>query len=146
MRSLSEYFAFIVIILIIIVLLFPIFYYILSISSPGAKQGNFQEVINNQINGGSVLIFYNDTNIYKPQIDVIRPNGNLTIIGAFYENVNWIPMTLYYKGQPVNFPVQLIYNFSMDKSIPPHPVLLEIAGYNTTTFVLILPNETAIAP
>ena len=154
MKAQSEYIGFIFALIIILILLIPLMFYLIDVSAPSAKPIDYQTVANLQINGGSVLVYYNSSNNPKYNfIIVYRPNANFTLDAVYY----------IYKGEIVNItkdvyavnqlkqeigklPQPLVYNFTIPTSAYTYPLILQITAYNTTTFALLQPNETAVAP
>lgn len=154
MKAQSEYIGFIFALIIILILLIPLMFYLIDVSAPSAKPIDYQTVANLQINGGSVLVYYNSSNNPKYNfIIVYRPNANFTLDAVYY----------IYKGEIVNItkdvyavnqlkqkigklPQPLVYNFTIPTSVYTYPLILQITAYNTTTFALLQPNETAVAP
>lgn len=142
MKAQSEFIAFIIAIILIVVILVPLAFLVLDFSKPSAQQVDEISVLRRQIDGGSILLFFNSTPS-KSTLLTIRGGSNYTLEGVFYD----------YHGQWINIsnkitpsvPAPLIYNFTLPSYVWNRTLLLEISGYNVSVFATVLPNETAFA-
>ncbi|WP_369611134.1 hypothetical protein [Sulfurisphaera javensis] len=167
----STLIAFLLALLLIALILIPTYYLLLSYSKPSVKVSNFALIAKNQINGGSVSIFYYDA----PGKD----KGNITLL-LFSGNGNFTLTSVYtiYNGSIINItkeveaiiikptgnvpigtlPQPLIYNFTTESTISTtinnrnvlisvwqSILILQIEAYNQTIFVTLYPNETALS-
>lgn len=152
MKAQSEYIGFVIALIIITLLLIPLMFYLITISSPSARPVNYNTVANLQINGGSVLLYYNSSNNPKYNyIIVYKPNGNFTLNAVYYiykgsiANITTqVSAVNQYKQIVGNLPKPLIYNFTVPTQYFSYPLILQVNAYNSTVFVLLQPNETAV--
>ncbi|AWR94245.1 hypothetical protein [Acidianus brierleyi] len=148
MRALSDFLAFIIILLIIVGAVIPLFLYLNSIY-PQSSNIDYSKLISNEVNGGTVLIYYNASPT-KPEIEILKPNSNYTLISVFIQTSVYVNISKNIYGNSKALPLPLIYNFTMPNTIGKMPIyempiLLEIRAFNTTNFIYMLPNETGIA-
>jgi len=164
-RGQSALIAFLIAIILILLVLVPLYYLIVDYSNPSVKSTNFAQVIKNQINGGSVLIFFNSTPTSNITLLVLSGNGNFTLksVYAVYQGI-FVNITNYIyavKITPISktfigpLPKPLIYNFtaynvitlSNGVKIPVWntTLILQINAYNQTVFATIYPNSTAFS-
>lgn len=164
MRGQSSIIAFLLAILLIVLVLIPIYYLLLDYSKPSVKPVDFARIAKNQINGGSVLIFFNSTIPSKGNstLLVLKSNGNFTLSGVFaMYNGTFINITKYIEAVVIKptgvtsigtLPQPLVYNFTfygqvtINKNVIPlwnSSLILQIKAYNQTIFATVLPNETA---
>ncbi|WP_338599124.1 hypothetical protein V6M85_09310 [Sulfolobus tengchongensis] len=147
----SEYIGFIIAILIIIIILIPLFYILSNYSVPSVKNLNYNQVVVNQINGGSILLFFNSTPS-KSSLIVIKGDQNYTLVGVFYANngiwynvTSLVNSTVVKVNKVVKLPAPLIYNFTLPARVWNYTLVVQLDAYNTTVFAEIYPNETAFA-
>jgi len=159
MRGQSEFLGFIIVIIIILVLALPLLYILSNYSVPSEKNLDYVSIVDNQINGGSVLIFFNSTppssnsNHYTSFIEVLRGNGNFTLSAVFYTKDGvWYNITsqvcAFKNGikQPSivgSLPQPLLYNFTLPNDVWNYTIVLQIEAYNVTVFAMAYPNESA---
>jgi hypothetical protein len=146
-KGISEYLGFLLAVIIIIVVLIPLLFLMSDLNSPGEKPQNQQGVINKQINGGGVLIYFNSS--VSPQLLVLGKYYNYTLTEVFVNNgsgvwYNITKLVVTIRGN-YHLPLQLIYNFSLPRSAFNSQLTLHIIGLNTSVLISILPNETAVA-
>jgi hypothetical protein len=152
-RAQSEYIGFIFALIIVVALLIPLMFYLVDVSSPSSKPINYQTVANLQIEGGNVIVFYNSS--YNPKYNLIlvyRGSQNFVLTGVYYVyqgkilNITKEVQAINQQGQAVGgIPKPLTYNFTVPEVAYNSPLILQISAYNTTVFVEVPPNETAIA-
>ncbi|MCI2414742.1 MAG: hypothetical protein MPF33_05780 [Candidatus Aramenus sp.] len=146
MRGQSEFPAFIIVIIIILVLVLPLLYILSNYSVPSEKNLDYVSIVDNQINGGSVLIFFKSTP-YNSCIEVLRGNGNFTLSAVFYTKDGvWYNITSEVHAvnkQMVGLPEPLIYNFTLPEYVWNYTIVLQIEAYNVTVFAMAYPNESA---
>ena len=152
-RAQSEYIGFIFALIIIVALLVPLMFYLLDVSSPSSKPINYQTVANLQIGGSNVIVFYNSS--YNPKYNLIlvyKGSQNFVLTGVYYMyqgkilNITKEVQAIDQQGQAVGgIPKPLTYNFTVPEVAYDLPLILQISAYNTTVFVEVPPNETAIA-
>jgi len=161
----SALIAFLIAIILILLVLVPLYYLITNYSKPTAKPTNFAQIIKNQINGGSVLIFFNSTSNSNITLLTFSGNGNFTLkdVYAVYQGI-FVNITKYIyaiKITPTSktfigpLPQPIIYNYTAYNTITLSngmkiPVwnttlILEINAYNQTVFATIYPNSTAFS-
>jgi len=164
-RGQSALIAFLIAIILILLLLVPLYYLITDYSKPTAKPTDFAQVIKNQINGGSVLIFFNSTDNSNITLVTLNGNGNFTLesVYATYKGI-FMNITKYIytvKNTPTSktfigpLPQPLLYNFTVYNNITLSTgvkipiwnttLILEINAYNQTVFATIYPNSTAFS-
>lgn len=164
-RGQSSLIAFLITIILILIVLVPLYYLIVDYSKPTVKPANFAQIIKNQINGGSVLIFFNSTANSNITLVTLSGNGNFTLRGVYavYQG-NFTNITKYIYAVKITptsktfigpLPQPLIYNFtaynvitlSNGVKIPiwNTTLILEINAYNQTVFATIYPNSTAFS-
>lgn len=152
MRAQSEYIGFIVALIIIVALLIPLMFYLLNISSPSSKPINYQNVANLQVEEGKVIVYYNSSDIPKYNLILVyRGSQDFVLTGVYYMyqgkilNITGKVQAINQQGYVVGgIPKPLIYNFTVPEAAYNLPLILQISAYNTTVFVELLPNETAI--
>ena len=152
-RAQSEYIGFIFALIIVVALLIPLLFYLVDVSSPSSKPINYQTVANLQIEGGNVIVFYNSS--YNPKYNLIlvyKGSQNFVLTGVYYMyhgkilNITKEVQAINQQGQVVGgIPMSLTYNFTVPEVAYNSPLILQISAYNTTVFVEVPPNETAIA-
>ncbi|MCH1771257.1 MULTISPECIES: hypothetical protein [Metallosphaera] len=144
MKAQSEFIAFIIAIILIVVILVPLAFLVLDFSKPSAQQVDEISVLRRQIDGGSILLFFNSTPS-KSTLLTIRGGSNYTLEGIFYDyHGQWINISNQITS-PHTVPAPLIYNFTLPSYVWNRTLLLEISGYNVSVFATVLPNETAFA-
>mgnify|MGYP001772586935 CR=1 FL=1 len=164
-RGQSALIAFLIAIILILLVLVPLYYLIVNYSKPTVKLANFAQVIKNQINGGSVLIFFSSNANSNITLVVLSGNGNFTLksVYAVYQGI-FVNITKYIyaiKITPASktfigtLPQPLIYNFTAYNTITlsngvkvpvwTTTLILEINAYNQTVFATIYPNSTAFS-
>ncbi|ABP95799.1 hypothetical protein HA72_1644 [Metallosphaera sedula] len=90
MKAQSEFIAFIIAIILIVVILVPLAFLVLDFSKPSAQQVDEISVLRRQIDGGSILLFFNSTPS-KSTLLTIRGGSNYTLEGVFYDyHGQWI--------------------------------------------------------
>ena len=151
MKAQSEYIGFIIALVIIAVLLVPLMFYLINVSAPSSKPLDYQTVADLQINGGSVIIYYNSSN--NPRYDsilVYKSNQGFELVGVYYMKNGEI-LNITNQVEAINnggvigsLPQPLIYNFTLPTYTFNYPLILQVNAYNATTFVLLQPNETAV--
>ncbi|AHC51886.1 hypothetical protein SUSAZ_07985 [Sulfolobus acidocaldarius SUSAZ] len=155
MRAISDYIGFVIALVILVVLLIPLFLVLTNYSSPSTQQINYYPIISNQVNGGSVPIYYNATP-NGPTIIVFKQSGNYTLFGVYYLNggkiynitqeVNVIIISS--SGKVTNtgktLPVALVYNFTIPKQYWNYTLILQLQAYQTTVYATLYPNTTAL--
>ena len=165
-RGQSALIAFLIAIILILLILIPLYYLITDYSKPTVKPTDFAQVIKNQINGGSVLIFFNSTaNSPNITLDVLSGNSNFTLVNIYatYHGifVNISKYVYAVKITPTSktfigpLPKPLIYNFTtysvitlsngVEIPIWNTTLVLEINAYNQTVFATVYPNSTAFS-
>jgi len=153
LRAQSEYVAFLIAIILIVAVLVPLFLLLSNYSVPGAKPVNYQTIAKEQINGGSVLIFFNSTPS-KSCLYVVHGNQNFVLQAVYYTKGGiWYNITKYVEAvttvngatQTYPLPAPLTYNFTLPKYVWNYTLLLQIEAYNVTVFASVYPNETAFA-
>jgi hypothetical protein len=156
MKAQSEYIGLIIIVIIIVIILVPLYLLLMNYSVPSANKYDYAGVINKQVNGEGILIFFNSTPTKTPYLIVLKGNSNYTLTAVYYnERGIWHNITSVVKAvkftastpQTVGgLPQPLIYNFSLPQYVWDYTLVLQIEGFNTTIFATVYPNETAIAP
>ncbi|WP_205835781.1 hypothetical protein [Metallosphaera hakonensis] len=150
MKAQSEFIAFIVAVILIVIILIPLAFLVLDFSKPSSQQLDEISVLRRQINGGSILLFFNSTPT-KATLLTIKGGENYTLQGVFYDyHGNWVNITgkVSYTANGIStytFPAPLIYNFTLPAYVWNRTLLVEISGYNVSVFATVLPNETAFA-
>jgi hypothetical protein len=158
MKAQSEFIAFLIALILIVLIVIPLFYVVLDYSKPASRQLNFQQVLQRQVNGGSILILFNSTPTSSSLV-VLRGNANYTVNQVFYENggvwynitnsvmatvfSNGVNQVVTKNGNPLRLPLPLIYNFSLPGYVWKYTVVVQLSGYNVSIFATLLPNETA---
>ncbi|WP_221286640.1 hypothetical protein [Stygiolobus caldivivus] len=153
MKAQSEYVGFIFALIIVVALLIPLMFYLLDISSPSSKPINYQTVANQQVNGGTVIVYYNTSaNPKYNQVIVYKSDPYFELTGVYYiyqgniVNITKQIQAVNSQGRTVgSLPKAVIYNFTVPAEAFNYPLILQVSAYNSTTFVLLPPNETAIA-
>ncbi|MEM1645854.1 MAG: hypothetical protein QXL96_08320 [Ignisphaera sp.] len=163
----SSFIAYLIAVVLIVVILFSVYYVITDISKPSVKTLDFVQIAKNQINGGSVYIFFNSTPPSKAQnitILVISGNGNFTLrcVYAVYGG-SFINITKYVYAAKITpnsrviigpLPKPITYNFTsfsiikignMNIPIWNTTLVLQINAYNQTIFATMYPNSTAFS-
>lgn len=151
-RAQSEYIGFIFALIIIVALLIPLMFYLINVSSPSSKPINYQTVANLQIEGGNVIVFYNSSSNHKYNLIIVyKGSQNFVLTGVYYMyqgkilNITDKVYAINQQGQVVgDIPEPLTYNFTVPEVAYNLPLILQISAYNTTVFVEVPPNETAI--
>jgi len=161
----SSLIAFLIAIILILLILIPTYYLITDVSKPSAKPIDFAQVIKNQINGGSVLIFFNST-ANSPNITllVLSGNANFTLADVYvvYHGI-FVNITKYVYAVKITptsktiigpLPKPIIYDFTAYSTITLQGVeipiwnatlILEINAYNQTVFATVYPNSAAFS-
>ncbi|ARM76822.1 hypothetical protein [Acidianus manzaensis] len=148
MKAQSALIAFLIALILILVILIPAYYLLLNYSKPSVKSPDFAEIAQNQINGGSVLIYFNSSP-FNSQIIVFRGNSNFTLTGVFsiyYGKI--VNITNYVTADSSHLPLPLVYNFSISsvsKYFWNTTLIIQLQAYNVTVFATLYPNETAIS-
>jgi len=111
-------------------------------------------VAENQINGGTIIIYFNSTPTHSYLI-VPKAISYAKMVGVFSLNkgqilnitsqVNAIKFTP--NGYQIvgNLPSPLIYNFTLPNNVWNTTLILQLTYYNVTIFATIYPNETAFS-
>jgi hypothetical protein len=156
MKAQSEYIGLIIIVITIVIILIPLYLLLMNYPVPSAKKYDYAGVINKQVNGGEINIFFNSTPTKTPYLIVLKGNGNYTLKAVYYnERGVWHNITSVVEAVKFTastpqiiggLPQPLIYNFSLPQYVWNHTLVLEIEGFNTTVFATVIPNETAYAP
>jgi len=158
--------AFIIAIILILLVVISTYYLINDLSKPSVKPIDFAQIIKNQINGGSVLIFFNSTaNSQNVTLVVLSGNANFTLanVYAVYNGmfVNVSKYVYAVKITPTSriivgpLPKPITYNFTaysvitlpggMKIPIWNTTLILEIRAYNQTVFATAYPNSAAFS-
>ncbi|MCY0860780.1 MAG: hypothetical protein OWQ54_10200 [Sulfolobaceae archaeon] len=154
-KAQSEYIGFIIAMIIIVLLLVPLFYILSDYSAPSVKSLDYQEVVDNQINGGSIMIFFNSTP-KSSYLEVFRGSDQYVLKAVYYTKGGiWYNITSqieafceingkkYYVSPSPYLPQPLIYNFTLPQYVWDYSLVLQIEAYNITVFATVYPNETA---
>ena len=156
MKAQSEYIGLIIIVIIIVIILVPLYLLLMNYQVPSAKKYDYAGVINKQVNGEGILIFFNSTPTKTPYLIVLKGNSNYTLTAVYYDKKGvWYNITSVVKAvkftattpQTIGgLPQPLIYDFSLPQYVWNYTLVLEIESFNTTILATIYPNETAFAP
>ncbi|MEM3323295.1 MAG: hypothetical protein QW494_02555 [Metallosphaera sp.] len=145
MKAQSEFIAFIIVVILIVVVLVPLALLVLNFSQPSAKTTDSIAILQRQINGGSILLYFNATP--NPMLITFHGGGNYSLEAIFYQaNGRWINITNQVttkSGSPI--PAPLNSNFTLPSYVWNKTLLLEVEGYNVSVFATALPNKTAFA-
>ncbi|BCS94151.1 hypothetical protein [Metallosphaera javensis (ex Sakai et al. 2022)] len=146
MKAQSEFIAFIIAIILVVIILVPLAFLVLDFSKPSAQQVDEISVLRRQIDGGSILIFFNSTPSQSTLL-TIRGGSNYTLDAVFYDyHGQWVNISNQITIQSLqSLPAPLIHNFTLPSYVWNRTLLLEISGYNVSVFATVLPNETAFA-
>ncbi|MCG3109516.1 hypothetical protein L3N51_01809 [Metallosphaera sp. J1] len=143
MKAQSEFIAFIIAIILVVIILVPLAFLVLDFSKPSAQQVDEISVLRRQIDGGSILLFFNSTPTQSTLL-TIRGGSNYTLDAVFYDyHGQWINISNQIASH--SLPAPLIHNFTLPSYVWNRTLLLEISGYNVSVFATVLPNETAFA-
>ncbi len=154
LKGQSEFVGLLIVLIIVVIILVPLA--ILLFNYPQQQVTNYHinlaGVASKQVNGGSVLIYYNSTNKPNPYL-IVYKGSNFTLAGVYYvyqgkilnvtSQVNATKFTVSGPKYVGKLPQPLIYNFSLPKTVFNDPLILQINAYNVTIFVNVYPNETA---
>ena len=154
MEAQSTFVGFIIALLIVALILVPTFLLIFDYSKPTAKPFDVTRVAKEQINGGTILIYFNSTPS-KSYLIVSKPVNYTELVGVYMAN-NGQLLNITKLVQAVNFtstgvivvgnltkPYPLIYNFSLPTRAWNMTLVLQLTLYNVTVFATVYPNETA---
>ena len=154
MEAQSTFVGFIIALLIVALILVPTFLLIFDYSKPTAKPFDVARIAKEQINGGSILIYFNSTPS-KSYLIVSKPVNYTELVGVYMAN-NGQLLNITKLVQAVNFtstgvivvgnltkPYPLIYNFSLPTRAWNMTLVLQLTLYNVTVFATVYPNETA---
>ncbi|EHP69617.1 hypothetical protein MetMK1DRAFT_00023880 [Metallosphaera yellowstonensis MK1] len=141
MKAQSDFIAFLVVIILVVVILIPIAFLVLTFSEPSARQPDFTTVLTRQVNGGSILLFFNSTPSKSTLIVLRGGNQNYTLDALFYDNHGIWDNISNVITPPI--PSPLIHNYTLPSYVWNKTILVQVGGYNVSIFALILPNETA---
>mgnify|MGYP001773180282 CR=1 FL=1 len=154
MRAQSTFVGFIIALLIVALILVPTFLLILDYSKPQAKPFDLASIAKEQINGGSVFIYFNSTPS-KSYLIVPKPVNYTKLVGVYSINkgqlLNITSLVQAVKFTPTGVtvvgnltkPYPLVYNFTLPKRAWNTTLILQLAFYNVTVFATVYPNETA---
>ncbi|QKQ99081.1 hypothetical protein GWK48_00530 [Metallosphaera tengchongensis] len=148
MKGQSEFITFLIAVILIIVVIIPLFLFMINVSEPSVKSLDTTSVLQRQINGGSILLFYN-ASPSKPELLVLRGGGNYTLDAVYFLGKGpWVNISS--SVRPIqsaqqHIPLPLTYNFSLPEYVWNETILVQISGYNVSVFATLLPNETAFS-
>ena len=154
MRAQSTFVGFIIALLIIVLVLVPTFLLIFDYSKPTAKALDLARIGKDQVNGGSVSIYFSSTPS-KSYLIVPKPVNYTNLVGVYSINKGQL-LNITNLVQAVTFtptgvtvignltkPYPLVYNFTLPKRAWNTTLVLQLSFYNVTVFATVYPNETA---
>ena len=154
MEAQSTFVGFIIALLIVALILVPTFLLIFDYSKPTAKPFDVTRVAKEQINGGTILIYFNSTPS-KSYLIVSKPVNYTELVGVYMANngqllnITKLVQAVYFTHTGVTVvgnltkPYPLIYNFSLPTRAWNMTLVLQLTLYNVTVFATVYPNETA---
>jgi len=153
-KAQSNLIAFLIAIVVIILFVFGIFFAISDVSSPQEKL-DYHTVIQQQLDGGAVLIYFNSTS--SPRLEVVNITAGTSYqILQIYTNQKgaWLPVNptkvcldVNGKDEPYSLsnplePGEVVY---LPSSSGDQEVSLLLSAYGVTQFAFAVPNSTVIA-
>ncbi|BBG22851.1 hypothetical protein [Sulfuracidifex tepidarius] len=130
--------AFLIAIVVILIFVFGIFFAISNVSSPAQHNLDYHSVIQQQVNGGAVLIYYNATS--NPFLYVVNSTSGYKL-EAVYANEGGVWVQVYNTPTPLS-PKEKIY---LPAQVAGDEVSLLLFAYNTTQFAFATPNSTVVS-
>ena len=154
MRAQSAFVGFIIALLVVALVLVPTFLLIFDYSKPTAKPFDLPRVAKEQINTGTVSVYFNSTPSksylivpvpvnYTKLVGVYSINrGQLLNITSLVQAVKFTPTGVTVVGN-LTKPYPLVYNFTLPTQAWDTTLVLQLTFYNVTVFATVYPNQTA---